>query len=71
MEKHFSVVPAFPTPVTASCEACTALSLYDYAKTAVALICALQRHAAEKQSGDVPFLLIGGDLSGVQDFVYS
>lgn len=71
MEKHFSVVPAFPTPVTASCEACTALSLYDYAKTAVALIGALLRNAAEKQSGDVPFLLIGGDLSGVQDFVYS
>ena len=69
LEKHFSIVPAFLENGSTTREW---VSLYDYAKTAVALICALRRCAAERSADNpYPFLLVGGDLSGVQDFVYS
>lgn len=52
------------------------VSLYDHAKTTAAFASCLSSYIAENQmtelpvTNEKPFLLIGGDLSGIQKFIY-
>lgn len=52
------------------------VSLYDHAKTSAAFASCLYSYVAENQLTELPdahekpFLLIGGDLSGIQKFIY-
>ncbi len=49
-------------------------SLYDYIKISSAIATALFRYYGKEIkdiNDDTPFLLIGGDLSGIQDFIYT
>lgn len=47
------------------------VSLYDHLKTTAALaVCLYDFENSEHQPSDSPFLLIGADLSGIQDYIY-
>ncbi len=47
------------------------ISLYDYCKISAALaVCLYEYYNTEGPADDEPFLLIGGDLSGIQPYIY-
>lgn len=46
------------------------VSLYDYLKMTAAIAVTL-RNGAEKQQSEKPFLLIGADFSGIQQYIYT
>lgn len=62
LEKYTSYIPYGPGPPESPH---AGVSLFDHAKLTAALVSCL--HQAGKTE---PFLLVGGDFSGVQDFVY-
>ncbi len=66
LEKYTSYIPYIPSlPDDSS----AGISLFDHSKLTAALASCL--HLADKTSdSDSPFLLVGGDFSGVQDSVY-
>lgn len=46
------------------------VSLFDHSKTTAALAVCLYDYQHDKQAGSNPFLLIGGDMSGIQSYIY-
>lgn len=46
------------------------VSLYDHLKTTAALAVSLYDYQQSKEKGEKPFLLIGGDFSGIQSYIY-
>lgn len=46
------------------------VSLYDHSKTTAALAVCIYDYEQEQEKGDAPFRLIGGDLSGIQPYIY-
>lgn len=48
----------------------TDISLYDYAKTSAALAVCLYDISKEEKQTDKPFVLIGADISGIQNYIY-
>lgn len=63
LEKYTSYIPYVPSPPESPH---AGVSLFDHVKLTAALASCLHQ-ARETQ---LPFLLVGGDFSGVQDFVY-
>jgi len=60
LEKHLSLVPS------AGYKNVPDVSLYDHMKTTAAIASCLY-----KSGGDTPFLLIEGDVSGIQNYIYN
>lgn len=46
------------------------VSLYDHLKTTAALAVCLYDHQQSGEESDTPFLLIGADFSGIQNYIY-
>lgn len=47
------------------------VSLYDHLKTTAAIaICLYDYETSQEKGGDAPFLLVGGDFSGIQSYIY-
>ncbi|WP_291528067.1 type III-A CRISPR-associated protein Cas10/Csm1 [Bacteroides sp. UBA939] len=46
------------------------VSLYDHLKTTAAIAICLYDYEQSTSKGDTPFLLIGGDFSGIQNYIY-
>lgn len=47
------------------------ISLYDHLKTTAAIaVCLYDFYQENNQEGSAPFLLIGGDFSGIQNYIY-
>jgi CRISPR-associated protein Csm1 len=59
MHKYLTVFPSFGAEE---------LSLYDMAKSKAAIAICLHKTGLEQE---YPFLLVGGDLSGIQEFIYA
>ena len=63
LERNTSYIPYVPSPPNSPY---AGISLFDHAKLTAALASCLRLARKHKS----PFLLVGGDFSGVQDFVY-
>ena len=46
------------------------ISLYDHIKTTASIATCLSEYYEVESDGDTPFLLIGGDMSGIQSYIY-
>lgn len=46
------------------------ISMYDHIKTTASIATCLNEYYGEFPEGEIPFLLIGGDMSGIQQYIY-
>lgn len=69
-ETLLSLLQKYTTAIPASTINFPDVSLYDHLKTTAAIAVCLYEHASQGEKNESPFLLIGGDLSGIQNYIY-
>ena len=69
-ETFLSLLFRYTTAIPASTIHFPDVSLYDHLKTTAAIAVCLYDYQQAGEKGEKPFLLIGGDFSGIQNYIY-